>query len=116
MDRNVLFFYKLNNLLKSYIYIQNDINCAINCNAKYNTKITEKEQIIIDKWNKINNFFNASLDNINLISTDLTKYLIENCNHEWTTDNIDIDPDHSTLIRYCEHCFTSENECTSIKN
>ena len=34
----------------------------------------------------------------------LTELLKEHCNHEWVNDMIDIDPDTSMHISYCEKC------------
>jgi hypothetical protein len=34
----------------------------------------------------------------------LAELLQEHCNHKWTTDMIDITPDRSMHISYCEKC------------
>jgi hypothetical protein len=34
----------------------------------------------------------------------LAEFIKEHCNHKWVTDMIDIDPDRSMNISYCEKC------------
>jgi len=36
-------------------------------------------------------------------------YLQSYCSHSIVTDTIDIDPDRSETIRYCEHCMQTFN-------
>ena len=35
------------------------------------------------------------------------RYLLKHCNHSIITDLIDIDPDRSKSIQYCEHCLVT---------
>lgn len=37
------------------------------------------------------------------------QYLKKNCNHKIVNDLIDIDPDRSKSIQYCEHCLVTFN-------
>ena len=39
-------------------------------------------------------------DNLIIMNHFLKKY----CEHQWTTDSIDIDPDRSQYIKYCLNC------------
>jgi hypothetical protein len=34
-------------------------------------------------------------------------YITKRCNHYVVTDTIDIDPDRSKTIYYCEYCYTT---------
>jgi len=56
----------------------------------------------------------AVLDNIDIsvrnslyrqIHQSIQNYLQDYCKHSIVTDLIDIDPDRSENIRYCEHCM-----------
>ena len=47
----------------------------------------------------------------NKIMSDIKSFLSNYCIHEWTTDDIDITPEISQKITYCELC-----ETCSIKN
>ena len=48
----------------------------------------------------------------NKIMSDIKSFLSNYCIHEWTTDDIDITPEISQKITYCELCET----CTGFKN
>ena len=37
----------------------------------------------------------------------MDKYVKMHCNHSIITDLIDIDPDRSKTIRYCEYCYAN---------
>jgi hypothetical protein len=40
-----------------------------------------------------------------VIADLVDKYLIDNCNHNIIEDLIDIDPDRSKVIKYCNLCY-----------
>jgi|TARA_B100001287_G_scaffold235848_1_gene208174 hypothetical protein len=44
-------------------------------------------------------------DEINIILKKVDEFLLKHCRHEIVDDLIDIDPDRSKSIRYCEKCF-----------
>ena len=48
-------------------------------------------------------------DELNIILKKVDEFLLKNCSHEIVTDLIDIDPDRSKSIRYCEKCFITFN-------
>lgn len=48
-------------------------------------------------------------DEIQDIIKRVDNFLIKYCDHEIVDDVIDIDPDRSTSIRYCEKCLTTFN-------
>lgn len=41
------------------------------------------------------------------ILNQVYEYLHLHCKHSYVTDSIDIDPDRSETIRYCEKCYLS---------
>lgn len=41
------------------------------------------------------------------IINDIKCYLNENCSHSFLKDVIDITPDKSKEVMYCEHCYTT---------
>ena len=41
------------------------------------------------------------------ILKSVNEYLHLHCNHNYVVDSIDIDPDRSQTIRYCEKCYLS---------
>ena len=48
-------------------------------------------------------------DELNIILKKVDEFLLKNCCHKIVTDLIDIDPDRSKSIRYCEKCFVTFN-------
>ena len=44
-------------------------------------------------------------DEVNTILKMVDKFLLKHCRHEIVDDLIDIDPDRSKSIRYCEKCL-----------
>jgi flagellar motor switch protein FliG len=46
-------------------------------------------------------------DEIDEILKRVDQYLKKNCNHRIVNDLIDIDPDRSKSIQYCEHCLVT---------
>lgn len=49
-------------------------------------------------------FLNSQLETKKHLLKEINERIEENCNHNWITDSIDIDPDRSQTIIYCEHC------------
>ncbi len=45
----------------------------------------------------------------NRIMSDIKTFLSKYCIHEWKTDDIDITPERSQKITYCELCETCNN-------
>jgi hypothetical protein len=45
------------------------------------------------------------------ILTLIDGYIQANCNHSIIRDLIDIDPERSQTIYYCEHCYTEFIDC-----
>jgi len=60
----------------------------------YTRKIIESDVI----------FLQSQLETKKHLLKEINKRIEENCNHNWITDLIDIDPDTSKTIIYCEHC------------
>ena len=48
-------------------------------------------------------------DEINTILEMVDNFLLKHCQHEIVDDLIDIDPDRSKSIRYCEKCLITFN-------
>jgi hypothetical protein len=53
-------------------------------------------------------FLQSQLQTKKLLLQEIKTKIDENCNHTWITDLIDIDPDTSKTIIYCEHCEKSK--------
>lgn len=106
---NIYFFHHFNNLLKSQTQTHSSINNLINDKLKnYNEDLSDKENNIINKYNDLSVITSIIFDKLSNISNDIDTYLSENCQHTWTLDSIDIDPDHTTLIKYCSTCSTTK--------
>ena len=92
----ILSLYNSRILLKE---IKNDINT--NNNAYF-----DKNFEIINRLNGILN--DRGLKELIFLLTDYINYIKSEykscCNHQWITDLIDIDPDRSKIIVYCEIC------------
>ncbi len=41
------------------------------------------------------------------ILKDINHFIENRCEHRWIVDSIDIDPDRSRSVCYCEYCFTT---------
>lgn len=106
---NIHFFYKFNNLLKTHSETQKNINFLIDDKLKYgNEDVTEKENSILHKYKDLSVICSIVFDKIHDLSNDIDKYLDDNCLHNWIYDSIDIDPEHSNLIKYCINCNTTK--------
>lgn len=107
---NIYFFHKFNNLLKTHSETHKNINNLIDDKIKYGSEdITEKENDILYRYKDLSVICSIIFDKISTLSNDIDKYLDENCQHNWTFDSIDIDPEHSTLIKYCINCNITKN-------
>ena len=49
-------------------------------------------------------FLKSQLETKQHLLNEINERIEENCNHNWITDLIDIDPDRSKTIIYCEYC------------
>jgi len=102
---NIYFFHHFNNLLKTYYTNHNNINQLIKDKTVDNyEELTNDELHIINKYNDLHDISQLFLDSICSISNDINQYLKKNCKHEWNTDFIDIDTEHSKQIKYCNYC------------
>ena len=45
------------------------------------------------------------------IYRQIDKYIEDNCQHHVVQDLIDISPEHSQTIYYCEHCWKTFDRC-----
>jgi hypothetical protein len=113
---NINFFYKnKNENIEEGNYEKKDI--FVNINKLNNTYFREDENTsIIKKYMEIvnintNNYDNYNDNDNNNLSDEITefKYFIQNkldniCEHEWVFDSIDITPDMSKNICYCDIC------------
>jgi hypothetical protein len=80
-----------------------EINKSIKTNN--NTYFDENSEIMY----RLNSILNdKGLKELMFLLTDYKNYISEKqkdcCNHKWITDLIDIDPDRSKIIVYCELC------------
>jgi len=48
-------------------------------------------------------------DDFQNILDEITVYIEKHCKHQWVNDLIDVDPDRSKSICYCDYCFTTKN-------
>lgn len=106
---NIYFFNHFNNLLKTHTQTHKSINNLIEDKVNnHSDEINDKENNIINKYKDLGVICSIIFDKLSGISHDVDKYLSENCQHVWTFDSIDIDPDHSTMIKYCSICNTTK--------
>lgn len=108
---NIYFFYHFNNLLKTHIQTQKDIKQLIDDKEgddikqnQTNVNMNEKELFIMNNYNDLLSSSELFLSKLSFISNDIKDYLYENCTHDWTIDDIDISPDISKQIKYCNYC------------
>lgn len=106
---NIYFFHNFNNLLKTHAETNKTINNLINDKLNnYKEDVSDKENNIINKYKDLNVICSIIFDKFTAISGDIDIYLKENCQHDWSIDLIDVDPEHSALIKYCTNCNTTE--------
>lgn len=68
-----------------------------------NTLIEQIDQALIAK-NVLLKLTPTNNNDYNKIIKEINSFLLKNCNHVWIDDSIDITPDESKTIRYCENC------------
>jgi len=68
----------------------------------------QEENIIDNPFNK--NFFVWSLEHFQYIFNKCNLKIMKLCKHEIIDDSIDITPDRSQNIRYCQICENSEED------
>ena len=62
-------------------------------------------------YKKLFILFNAMPRNpINHITSLIQETIYDTCNHEWIHDDIDLSPEISQHIIYCEHCLMNYQE------
>lgn len=106
---NIYFFHHFNNLLKTHSQTHNSIINLIDDKLNNHPEdMTDKEYNIMNKYKDLTTIASIIFDKFSGISTDIDNYLSENCQHVWTFDSIDIDPEHSTMIKYCSNCSTTK--------
>lgn len=69
--------------------------------------VNEKSVEFSKRAKEINDLLNQKNDHIKLLqllNDKIIQKIVNNCNHDWTTDSIDIDPDTSKTIVYCTIC------------
>lgn len=101
---NINFFNQFNQLLNNHVQTHKDINHLIHNQMELSTNEQQDKHTIINKYIEMNDILNIFLNNITMISNDIKTYLNENCKHNWTTDYIDIDPEKTIQIEYCDIC------------
>ena len=106
---NIYFFHHFNNLLKSHAQTHKSISNLIDDKLNNHPEdMTDKEHNIMNKYRDLTTITSIIFDKFAGLSNDIDNYLSENCQHVWTFDSIDIDPDHSTMIKYCSNCNTTK--------
>jgi hypothetical protein len=96
--------------LKEYLKIDE----TIKINERYCEKINENYQTLINEYNneinltQLQKIIETKKNYINKINI----LLYNTCNHEWLYDSIDIDPDTSKSIIYCNKCFINKEDYT----
>ena len=93
-------------LKHNYERIKYNLVTIIDC---YNSMLDNNNYLYISS--QINGY-KHKLGEIQSIINNINKHLKNNCNHIYTEDTIDIDPDKSKNISYCQIC---EETCEKIK-
>jgi hypothetical protein len=112
MDINYFLFRrrKYNLILSSINYIIESYDEIIDFQESYDID-KEPEGLIVAslKKNKIDE--RIQIENLIDFCNSHIKVL---CRHEFIHDNVDIDPDNSQLITYCNLCDLSEKYCKTL--
>jgi len=110
---------ELDILLKFYIeicnnleQIQNSKQRIININKEIKTlnnnyfECDSNKKLIYDLLNlyEDNIEYDKIINHFNLIKKIIEDKIKNSCNHEWIYDSIDINPDYSQTICYCQIC------------
>jgi hypothetical protein len=102
MDKNFFLLYK-----KNYEKIIDNLDSIID---SFNNIIEINEipdSILNSKIHK--NFFIEKKCEISYLKKACNKYIYANCKHDFIIDLIDITPDYSKTIKYCQICEYCEN-------
>jgi hypothetical protein len=54
-------------------------------------------------------FLEVQNENLRTALKEIDRYLILHCPHQFVDDLIDVDPDKSITISYCQLCFTDKS-------
>jgi len=94
--------------LDTIIYLCEDINEA----TLFEKKIEKIENESIDVFNNENNkhFFIQKKTHIEHLRKICNEKVLELCSHNFIEDLIDITPDRSETIRYCDICGYTKNK------
>lgn len=85
--------------------IQILLNANENCDNNNIASIINKKEILVKYRNKCKEqMFSGMVNLINQHLTTLETILDEICEHQFVEDDIDITPDNSIKIKYCEIC------------
>ena len=76
-----------------------------------NNYFIEDKTVIEDKI-QIEDKIDSLIQQLYYYETIINNKLNNICEHEWITDDIDIDPERSTKITYCKCCEVSKKCCS----
>jgi hypothetical protein len=106
--------YKMRNLASDFMIMI--YQCKLEL-ADINNNVLELDNTYFNEHSEVLNRLNAifsqkELSNLSFLLQDFKGYvdfkLDTTCQHEWTNDEIDIDPDRSQRITYCRLCEISK--------
>jgi len=97
-DKNDLYLSLLNELV--------DSSMSLNCQL-YKKGIPLAISDTIEKYQEVHNIIthHKMIHKLKELNQKINKELIEYCEHDYTIDYIDIDPDKSDKIYYCVKCY-----------
>ena len=99
---------EIDNLVYLKIHLEREIKLLQNQSIKQIYE-DDKKNIFFIKYLVSCKDFNVICEKKKKILRELDNHLYENCHHKWYKDVIDIDPERSQPIQYCEICTLSKN-------
>jgi hypothetical protein len=119
INTSTYYLFNISLLLEQDLHIQKQISehlqdlneLSLYNNQKHLEDVEHSELTkVINKFNSnINDMFSYNNEIIPEVMQDISKYLKDNCNHEWVNDDIDLHLDKTIHIYYCNYCGISKN-------
>ena len=99
---------EIENLVYLKIHLESEIKLLQTQSIKQNYE-DDKKNIFFIKYLESCKNLRGICEKKQYLLRELDDHLYENCPHKWYKDVIDIDPERSQSIQYCEICGLSKN-------
>jgi hypothetical protein len=100
---NEKFIFSFKNLMDETVNFEEDIYNSLN-NILHEYCIFEENLFNLKR-------FDVNYKYLEFIQTHINKKIIDQCNHEFIEDDIDLSPDRSMKIIYCKICENNLDDC-----